>query len=275
MTTDNRANHQYDNNTDNRVYHNQSCLTAHELENWCNNLLNSHVFKDYCPNGLQVDAGCSINHIVTGVTACEALIDAAIDAKAQAIMVHHGYFWRGEPEPLIGIKGRRIAKLFQHGISLLAYHLPLDAHPTLGNNAILAKQLGLTITGALYPEQSHPVGNIAQCENLTPKQLTDTITTQLARQPLHIATGKTQYKRIGLCTGAAQDMLTQAANMGCDAFISGEISERTTHEAKELGIDYFACGHHATEKGGIKTLGEKIAHELQLNVSFIDIDNPV
>lgn len=267
---------------------NQGAISACALTQFCDDYLSSDTFKDYAPNGLQVDGGRSIQHIVTGVTACEALIDAAIAADADAIMVHHGYFWKGESEPLVGMKGRRIRKLLQHGISLIAYHLPLDAHPVIGNNAQLADMLGLSITGALYPHDANPVGNIATCAPQTADQLTTTITHALGRAPSHIAStyhhvpdtepnaddAPKLIERIGLCSGGAQDMIEQAAAMDCDAYISGEISERTTHSARELGIDYFACGHHATERGGIQALGELIAQEFGIAVTFIDIDNP-
>lgn len=252
-------------------------LSPNELAKWCDHYLEVSAFKDYCPNGLQVDADQSITHIITGVTACEALIDVAIEQKANALLVHHGYFWKGEPEAIVGMKGRRIRKLMQHGISLLAYHLPLDAHPKIGNNAMLAKALDLTITGPLYPDEHHPVGNVAISDTpLTAEQLNTRLHQVLKRQPLHIASGDPQrvLSKIGICTGGAQDMIEQAAKMGCDAYISGEISERTTHSARELGIDYFAAGHHATERGGIQALGALIAEQLALQVSFVDIDNP-
>lgn len=266
-----------------------AAISAQRLAQWCDDYLSAPAFSDYCPNGLQVDAGKPISRIITGVTACDALIQAAIDRQAQAILVHHGYFWKGESPCLVGIKGQRIRKLIQHGISLLAYHLPLDAHPEIGNNAILAKALGLTIleggAGALYPEQTHPIGNIAHCKPQSAQQLVSVISQQLQRQPLYIAgttnrsqdthiQGQRQIKKVALCTGAAQDMIEQAAARGCDAFISGEISERTTHSARELGIDYFACGHHATERGGIEALGRQITKKLSIVTQFVDIDNP-
>lgn len=257
-------------------------ITAQALSKFCDDYLSAAAFKDYAPNGLQVDGGRPIQRIVTGVTACEALIDAAIADNADAIMVHHGYFWKGEPAPLTGMKGQRIRKLMQHGISLIGYHLPLDAHPVIGNNATLAAALDMTIIGALYPAEMHPVGNIAICTPQSPQSLIARITQALGRVPLHIATdykvntnaGNRLIERVGICTGGAQDMIEQAALMDCDAFISGEISERTTHIARELGIDYFACGHHATERGGIEALGRIIAQQFDLPVTFIDIDNP-
>ena len=262
-------------------------INAQALTDFCDEYLSAAAFKDYAPNGLQVDGGRPIQRIVTGVTACEALIDAAIADRADAILVHHGYFWKGEPAPITGMKGQRIRKLMQHGISLIGYHLPLDAHPRIGNNAKLAEQLDMSIIGALYPSESHPVGNIATCTPQNAQSLITQITDALGRLPLHISahyqTSDTDgyngqnnrpIERVGICTGGAQDMIEQAALMGCDAFISGEISERTTHIARELGIDYFACGHHATERGGIQALGELVAQQFGLAVTFVDIDNP-
>ena len=262
-------------------------ISIQDLTQFCDDYLSAGSFKDYAPNGLQVDGGRPVQRIVTGVTACEALIDAAIAAHADTIMVHHGYFWKGESATITGMKGRRIRKLMQHGISMIGYHLPLDAHPVVGNNAKLAEVLNMTITGALYPNESHPVGNIATCTLQTADSLSAQITKALGRTPLHISahyhhadsttnkkTDEKLIERVGICTGGAQDMIEQAAIMNCDAFISGEISERTTHIARELGIDYFACGHHATERGGIQALGEVIAQQFDLPVTFIDIDNP-
>lgn len=246
------------------------------LTQFCDDLLKASEFKDYCPNGLQVDADTPITKLITGVTACQALIDRAIDEKAQAILVHHGYFWKGESQTLTGMKGKRIRTLLQNNISLIAYHLPLDAHPVLGNNAILAKELGLDICGALYPEERHPVGNIATCTPIKAIDFKSKTHQALGREPLHIATNPDKIlQKIALCTGGAQDMIEQAYLMGCDAFISGEVSERTTHFAREMGIDYFGAGHHATERGGIRALGELIEKELGISVQFIDIDNPV
>lgn len=262
-----------------------TCISAKMLTDFCDEYLSTEQFKDYAPNGLQVDGGKAIHRIITGVTACEALIDAAITANADAIMVHHGYFWKGESEPLTGMKGKRIRKLMQHGISLIAYHLPLDAHPVSGNNAKLAESLGLTIIGPLYPQESHPVGNIATSLPQTAAAFAAYIEQALGRKPLHISSDYDSavkknkgndklIERVAVCSGGAQDMIDQAAAMNCDAYISGEISERTTHSARELGIDYFACGHHATERGGIEALGKVVAEHFGLTVQFIDIDNP-
>ncbi len=269
------------------IEHSSTTVSVQDLTQFCDDYLSADAFKDYAPNGLQVDGGRAVQRVVTGVTACDALIDAAIADNADAIMVHHGYFWKGEPAPLTRMKGQRIRKLMQNGISMIGYHLPLDAHPIIGNNAKLAELLNMTITGALYPNEAHPVGNIATCTPQSAQSLIEQITQALGRSPLHISANynvsnstnidvdnNRLIERVGICTGGAQDMIEQAAMMGCDAFISGEISERTTHIARELGIDYFACGHHATERGGIQALGDIIAQQFGLPVTFIDIDNP-
>lgn len=255
---------------------NQISLSPVELEKWCSEFLNVSAFKDYCPNGLQVDAQTDINHVVSGVTACEALINKAIELKAEAILVHHGYFWKGEGACLTGMKGNRIRKLFQHNISLLAYHLPLDAHEVVGNNAQLASLLGLQVTQNLF-ESGNPSDVGVICELATAilaDELADKIKQTINTEFLWIKTHNKAYKRIGICTGGAQSFITQAAKMNCDAYISGEISEKTTHEARELGIDYFACGHHATEKFGVKKLGEVMQEQLGVSVTFVDIANP-
>ncbi|WP_296242424.1 MULTISPECIES: Nif3-like dinuclear metal center hexameric protein [unclassified Psychrobacter] len=267
--------------------HSDTAITVQALTTFCDDYLSADAFKDYAPNGLQVDGGRPIKRIITGVTACEALIDAAIADNADALMVHHGYFWKGEPAPITGMKGQRIRKLMQHGISLIGYHLPLDAHPVIGNNAKLADALNMTVIGALYPSESHPVGNIATCNPQNAQSLIAHITQTLGRLPLHISANYSApnstsahidnnriIEHVGICTGGAQDMIEQAALMGCDAFISGEISERTTHLARELGIDYFACGHHATERGGIQALGNIVSQTFGIPVTFVDIDNP-
>lgn len=251
-------------------------ITPTHLTKFCDELLQASVFDDYCPNGLQVDADTPITKLITGVTACQALIDKAVELNAQAILVHHGYFWKGEPAPLTGMKGKRIRTLLQNNLSLIAYHLPLDAHTMLGNNAILADELDLTITEALYPHEKYPVGNVATCSPISSADFAQKIEKVLGRVPLHITNDPNRtLTKIGICTGGAQDMITQAHKMGCQAFISGEASERTTHLARELGVDYFGAGHHATERGGVRALGNHLADALGLDVVFVDIDNPV
>lgn len=251
-------------------------VELNQLLSWCNDTLNVKAFKDYCPNGLQVEGKSEVQKIITAVTASQQAIDTAIAQKADVLLVHHGYFWKGEPEVLVGMKGQRIKKLMQHDISLVAYHLPLDAHPTLGNNVALADLLDISITGALDPSEAFPIGNIGNLSTaMTPDQLSQHITARLGRQPLHLAGASLDIKKIGFCTGGAQDYLYKAFEQGCDAYISGEVSERTYHEGKELGVHYFACGHHATERGGVQRLGEALAAQFNIEVNFVDFDNPV
>lgn len=247
-----------------------------ELLAYLDQLLQPEQFQDYCPNGLQVQGNARIKNIVTGVTASQALIEAAIAAQADTLLVHHGYFWRGESPTVTGIKQQRLKQLLVNDINLIAYHLPLDAQAELGNNAQLAKRLGLTVDG-LIPDTGQPAlgmyGGFDQPISIT--ELTAQLTTKLGRPPLVISSHSEPIKTIGWCTGAAQGYLQQAADIGLDAFISGEISEPTVHLARELGIHYIAAGHHATERYGIKALGEHLAAKFAVSVEFIDIDNPV
>jgi dinuclear metal center YbgI/SA1388 family protein len=250
-------------------------LSLSTLERFLDGLLLPARFADYCPNGLQVEGRAEVARIVTGVTASQALIDAAIESGADAIVVHHGYFWKGESPTITGMKRRRIAALLRHDISLLAYHLPLDAHPELGNNAQLAARLGFTVTGGLQPDAAAPIGNVGHLDQvMEPAALAQRIAGRLGRAPLLVAGGEHPVRTIGWCTGGAQGYIEQAAALGVDAFLSGEISEQTVHIARELGIHYFAAGHHATEKWGVQALGERLAREFGIAHQFIDIDNP-
>ncbi len=247
-----------------------------ELLAYLDDLLEPNLFQDYCPNGLQVAGTEHIERIVTGVTASQALIDAAIETEADSIIVHHGYFWRGETQQITGVKQQRLKSLLTHNINLIAYHLPLDAHPKLGNNVQLARWLNIEVDG-----QIHGSGDpaIALCGSLTREMsLADfagKIAHVLKRPPLTIKGHNRPISTIGWCTGAAQGYIQQAAELGLDAFLSGEISEQTVHLARELGIHYIAAGHHATERYGVMALGEMLAQQWPVNVQFIDIDNPV
>lgn len=235
-------------------------------------LLDVARFKDYAPNGLQVEGKSDVQRIVSGVTASKALIDAAIEAKADAILVHHGWFWRGEDQRIVGMKRHRVKALLDHDISLLGYHLPLDAHPELGNNAQLAKQLGFISEGVMNAEG---VGNYGHLEKpMTASELSAYMQQQLNRTPTVVTAGDHPIKTIAWCTGGAQSYIQQAIALGVDAYVSGEISEQTTHEARENGIHYFAAGHHATERYGAPALGEYLAQQFDMNHQFIDIDNP-
>ncbi|MFO8152717.1 Nif3-like dinuclear metal center hexameric protein [Thioalkalivibrio sp.] len=235
-------------------------------------ILEPERFEDYCPNGLQVEGRPEIRRIISGVTASHALIRAAAEQEADLILVHHGYFWRGEPQPVVGMKRRRLQALLQHDINLVAYHLPLDAHPELGNNAQLGLELGLVPEGSLRPDGIGLVGRLP--EPCPPEQLAIRIGAVLGRQPTWVQGGAHPVRRLAWCTGGAQSMLATAAGHGVDAFISGEISEQTTHEARELGVHYFAAGHHATERYGPRALGAWCAERFGVDHRFIDIPNP-
>ena len=243
------------------------------LNNYLNTLLQPERFSDYCPNGLQVEGKQEINKIVTGVTASMALLQAAHRANADAVLVHHGYFWRGEALPITGIKKRRIQFLLQHDINLFAYHLPLDAHTELGNNVMLAKRLGLQITGRAGEKEMLLLAELKSPQPL--QSLVNLIETKLNRKPQVIGDMNKPIQKIALCTGAAQGYIEQAAAAGVDAYISGEISEQTVHVAIESGVSYISAGHHATERYGIQALGEHLAQKFDLQHEFIDIDNPV
>ncbi len=247
-----------------------------ELVNYTNNLLEIGNFKDYCPNGLQVEGSSEINVLITGVTASSALLDAAIEKQADAILVHHGYFWKNEDMRVIGIKQRRLHKLLTAGINLIAYHLPLDAHMIYGNNVQLGQLLRLTSQG-LFGDGNGPDiamhGELAA--SMTAEEFAGYVHAQLGRPPIHIAGGKNRIKTIGWCTGSAQSYIEKAAELGLDAYLSGEISEQTVHIARESETHFFAAGHHATERYGVKALGNHLAEKFDLEHEFIDIDNPV
>lgn len=247
-----------------------------ELTAYCSDLLDLKSIRDYCPNGLQVEGRAKVGKIVAGVTACQALIDAALDSNADLILVHHGYFWRGEAAEITGMKRRRLKTLLSHDLSLLAYHLPLDAHPVLGNNAQLAERLEFEIEGALDPSARPAIGNVGQLkEAMTAAELQQKISKTLGRACQHIGDPSRTIRSIGWCTGAAQGMIDLAVAQGVDAYLSGEISEPTFHTAQESGVHYFAAGHHATERYGVQALAGHLSEKFDLEWQFIDIDNPV
>jgi dinuclear metal center YbgI/SA1388 family protein len=238
-------------------------------------LLAPHNFNDYCPNGLQVAGRPEVHRIVSGVTASQALIEAAIEARADAIFVHHGYFWRGEDPCVVGMKRRRLGLLLAHDISLIAYHLPLDAHPELGNNIQLAKQLGIMVEGGLEPGNPRSVGNVGVlAAPQSAQDFADHVARVLGRRPLLELGHDRPIQRIGWCTGAAQSYIEKAAALGLDAFLSGEVSEPTILAARELGVTYIGAGHHATERYGVQALAGTLAAQFNLQHEFIDIDNP-
>jgi dinuclear metal center YbgI/SA1388 family protein len=247
-----------------------------ELEGELKRLLEPEAFKDYCPNGLQVQGRDEIERVVSGVTASQALVRAAIDKGADAILVHHGYFWRNDNPCITGLRYERIKLLLDAGISLFAYHLPLDAHPEFGNNAQLAKRLGIQVEGGLDPGNPRSVGNVGRLAAATTgADFARIIEQRLKRKPLHIAGGDRPVKRIAWCTGGAQGYIEQAIALGVDAYITGEASEQTVHLARETGIHFYAAGHHATERYGVQAVGHWLAEHFQIRHEFVDIDNPV
>lgn len=246
-----------------------------ELERLLNEKLSTDRINDYAPNGLQVEGKTEIKKIITGVTASQALIDYAVAQQADAVLVHHGYFWKSENPCIRGMKGKRIKTLLVNDINLYGYHLPLDVHPELGNNAKLAQLLGISDLQPLENSStSIPVWGMLK-DPVTAEEFAHRIEQVLHRKPL-ICTenGPHLIRKVGICTGGGQGYIDLAAAQGCDAFITGEVSEQTIHSAREQGIHFFAAGHHATERYGIKALGEWLAAEYGLDVEFKDIDNP-
>lgn len=263
-------------------------VSTRELCAWIDSTLKTASFNDYCPNGLQVEGNSHVSHIIAGVTASEALIDAAIAQGADTLLVHHGWFWKGEDPRVRGTRKTRLAKVLAHNINLLAYHLPLDAHPLLGNNAQLARVLGIIPDRQTLPDpenvDNNPVITVGP-NNLiwlgtmpganTLAHVAAQTAQRLGRTPLVIGEPDMTIKQIGWCTGAAHSMLGEAIDAGVDCFITGEISEPVVHLAREAGVAFISAGHHATERYGVQALGSEIARVFNIRVDFVDIDNPV
>lgn len=245
------------------------------LIKYLDDLLTPEKFRDYCPNGLQVEGRAEIKKIITGVTACQKLLDQAVVEHADAILVHHGFFWREEDPRIIGIKKRRIATILKNNINLITYHLPLDAHPVYGNNVQLAQKLGLRLE--LAPDRDITdiifIGSLAAPTSA--EDFVSLVAKKLQRMPLYIAGSGKMLEKVAICSGGAQDYFQKAVQLDVDAFLTGEISEQVVHLAREMGVDYIAAGHHATEKFGIRALGEHVAEKFDLEYKFIDIENPV
>ncbi|MGY4534899.1 dinuclear metal center YbgI/SA1388 family protein [Pseudomonas sp. TE3786] len=230
---------------------------------------------DYCPNGLQVEGRPQVRRIVSGVTASQALLDAAVEADADVVLVHHGYFWKGENPCVVGMKQRRLKTLLNNDISLLAYHLPLDLHPQVGNNVQLAEQLGITVEGPLDPDNAKVVGLVGSLdEPMSARDFARRVQEVLNREPL-LVEGSQMIRRIGWCTGGGQGYIDQAIAAGVDLYLTGEASEQTVHSARENDISFIAAGHHATERYGVQALGDYLAKRFALEHLFIDCPNPV
>jgi len=244
-----------------------------ELTHYTQQLLQVERFKDYCPNGLQVEGRAEVRKIVSGVTASMALLQAAHLAHADLILVHHGYFWRGEDPRVVGIKRNRLAFLLQHNLNLLAYHLPLDAHPELGNNTQLGQVLGLKHEG--FAGETNMIAYGTLPSPITLQAFALDIESRLQRIPLVVGDQQKKVQKIAWCTGAAQGYMEEAIALGVDVFISGEISEQTHHQAIETGVSYISAGHHVTERYGVQALGQHLAEKFGIAHEFIDINNPV
>jgi len=249
-------------------------LTA--LTSYLEQCLQPERFRDYCPNGLQVEGSSQVGRLVTGVTACQQLLDAAVEWRADAVLVHHGYFWRDEPAPVVGMKRRRLATLLAHDISLLAYHLPLDAHPRYGNNARLGQVMGIELERQEpLTADSDNIGNIATLPAPLPAaDFVSGLEKAVGREALHVGDPAACISRVAWCTGGAQGYIERAVAAGADMFVTGEVSEQTVHVAREEGVHFVAAGHHATERYGAQALGEHLAQQFGLEHRFVDIDNP-
>lgn len=254
-------------------------IRCQELEAWLNRELAIDQFKDYAPNGLQVEGHPRIQHIVTGVTASQDLIDQAIEKRADTLIVHHGWFWKNEPSVIRGFRRHRMASVLAHDLNLFGYHLPLDAHPKLGNNAQLARVLGLEpdIDDQGQPLTFGPAGLMwsGRCQPRSLAALAQHIEQTLKRPPLVIGDRNRTVQHVAWCTGGAQGMMQEAIDRGVDAYITGEASEQNFHMANEAGMAFIAAGHHATERYGIQALGQAITKHFGIKTSFIDLDNPI
>ena len=248
-------------------------MKREELAQYLEELLAAPKFRDYCPNGLQVEGRGEVCRLVAGVTASQALLDQAVAWGADGILVHHGYFWRGEDGRITGMRKRRLATLLKHDINLFAYHLPLDAHSELGNNAQLARRLGWRAEGRFGDQDMAWIGRPEV--PLAVADLVAHVESSLGRGALLIGEPDRLVRRIGWCSGGAQGYFEQAIALGVDAYVSGEISEQTVHLARESGVAYVACGHHASERYGVLALAQHLGERFGLEWAFVDVANPV
>lgn len=248
-------------------------MELEELTRYLDQLLDAGRYRDYCPNGLQVEGRRQVRRLVAGVSATQALLDEAVHRDADAILVHHGWFWRGEDGRITGIRKRRLQTLLGDEISLIAYHLPLDDHAEFGNNAQLARRLGWLADGRFAEQDLGWVGRPDQ--PTTVGALADRVAGTLRREPLLVGDRQRTVTRVGWCSGAAQGLFEQAIASGVDVYLTGEISEQTVHLSRESGVAYLAAGHHATERYGVLALAGHLAERFGLDCQFVDIDNPV
>jgi len=246
-----------------------------ELIAYCDDYLDVGAVTDFTVNGLQVEGRPRVERIVSGVTACQALLDEAVAEEADFVLVHHGYFWKGEDPALTGMKGRRVRTLMQADMSLAAYHLPLDRHPVVGNNAELARVLGVGAVEPFGDLGGVPIGlggSLAEARD--PLDFVAGVDEALGARSLHVPGSQTTVRRVALCSGGAPDLLAEAAEAGYDLYLTGESNERVTHMAREMGVHFVAAGHHATERLGAAAMGAHLAERFGLAHRFVDIPNP-
>jgi len=243
-----------------------------DIDNYLRELLAVDRFRDYGPNGLQLEGKAEVRRLVSGVTASLAFIDAAIEAGADAILVHHGLFWRGQDGRLVGWLKARVARLIAHEINLFAYHLPLDAHPLLGNNAQFGRVLGLQADQTFGDQDLGFIGPAGAAGSAA--ALAAQVRASLQREPLLVPGDGRALRRVAWCTGGAQGHFEEAIAAGADAYITGEISEPQAHLARETGVAFLACGHHATERFGAPAVAADVARRFDLEHRFIDVPNP-
>lgn len=245
-----------------------------EIVEFLDKLLDSVGFPDYGPNGLQVPGAAEVTSVVTGVSATRELFEIALERKAQMVLVHHGLFW-GDAGALSEMQAGRLRALLANDLNLVAYHLPLDAHPSVGNNALLIEELGLALEESFGDYKGRSIGFVGTSPGIGGDELASTIGDRLGREPLHLAYGPETIERVAVIAGSAPDYIEAAAAAGCDAFITGEPAERVNSAAKELGIHFYAAGHHATEKLGVQRLGEALVEHFGVTHEFVDIPNPI
>lgn len=247
-----------------------------ELVSYLDRFLEASAGPDYCPNGLQVEGRREISKVVTGVSACSELFGHARKSASDAVIVHHGLFWQGAPQVLTGVRYRRIAELIDSGLNLIAYHLPLDRHPEVGNNAQAARALGLTQLERFGEYKGLPVGFCGVLESpLEVSELETRIASIFGQKPLVFPFGADRVSSIGIVSGDAGDCLHDAIDRGLDLFLTGEASEWTMNVAKEAGVHFVAAGHYATERLGVRALGSHLQGRFGIDVEFIDIPNPI
>lgn len=244
---------------------------------YMNELLDAASFADYCPNGLQVEGGQEVRRVVLGVSACLALFEEAAARKADLVLVHHGIIWKNEwPLRVVGSMRKRMGALIDNDISLVGYHLPLDAHPEVGNNAVAAKLMQLVDVEPFGDYNGRPIGRQGRlAEPMAPEDFAQFLAGVYQREPLHLVGSRPRIERVGMISGGAASEYDQAVAAGLDAYITGEPAEWAMHRAREEGTHFYACGHHATERLGVQALGARIAEEFNLEAEFVDLDNPV